>query len=91
MAEHNRKDSLAKIVKFNKRNPDEYESVGELIKGEAAAIKKTRELRAEEPEKDKYGYYWQWVDRTAAMEADAKAEGLDLDRKKRKNKNKKTD
>ncbi len=86
MASHNPKTSLAKIVKFNKQNPDEYETVGTLIKGEAATLKKLRELREQEQEKDKYGYYWQWVNRSAAMEADAKAEGLEWKAKKRKNK-----
>jgi hypothetical protein len=40
MAEHNSKTSLAKIVKFNKQNPDEYETVGTLIKGQSAVIRK---------------------------------------------------
>lgn len=86
MAEHDPKTSLAKIVKFNKQNPDEYETVGKLIKGEAATLKKLHELRESEPEKDKYGYYWAWVNKSAAMETDAKAEGLELNRRKRKSK-----
>lgn len=86
MAEHNSKTSLAKIVKFNKQNPDEYETVGTLIKGESAAIKKLHQLREDEPEKDKYGYYWAWVNKSAAMESDAKADGLELSRRKRKSK-----
>jgi hypothetical protein len=86
MAEHNSKTSLAKIVKFNKQNPDEYEMVGTLIKGETATLKKLHQLRADEPEKDKYGYYWSWVNKSAAMESEAKADGLELNRRKRKSK-----
>jgi len=86
MAEHNSKTSLAKIVKFNKQNPDEYETVGTLIKGQSAVIRKLHQLRKDEPEKDKYGYYWAWINKSAAMEADAKAEGLELNRRKRKGK-----
>ena len=86
MAEHDPKTSLAKIVKFNKQNPDEYETVGKLIKGEVATLKKLHELREAEAEKDKYGYYWAWVNKSAAMEVDAKAEGFELNRRKRKSK-----
>ena len=86
MSEHNPKTSLAKIVKFNKQNPDEYETVGKLIKGQSATIKKLHQLRAEEPEREKYGYYWTWVNKSAAMKADAEAEGLQISRNKPKSK-----
>ncbi len=77
MAEHNSKTSLAKIVKFNKQNPDDYETIGKLIKGQSATLRKLHQLREQEQEKDKYGYYWTWVNKSEAMKADAEAEELE--------------
>jgi hypothetical protein len=57
--------SYGKIVKFNKQNPDEYETVGRLIQGQEAIIKKLLELRRQEPDREKWGYYWKWVKRAA--------------------------
>jgi hypothetical protein len=77
MAKHNSKTSLAKIVKFNKQNPDEYETIGKLIKGQSATLRKLHQLREQEQEKDKYGYYWTWINKSEAMKADAEAEELE--------------
>jgi hypothetical protein len=86
MTEHDPKTALAKIVKYNKKNPDEHEIVGGLIKGEKAAIQELNRLRDQEPEKEKYGYYWTWINKAAAMEADARAAGLDWKPIRRKRK-----
>ena len=76
MAEHNPKTSLAKIIRYRKENPKEQETVGELIKGKAAVIKKLKKLRAEEPQPETYVYYWTWVNKKAAREFDAEKEGI---------------
>lgn len=55
--------SYGKIVRFNKQNPDEYKTVGRLIQGQEAIIKKLLELRRQEPDREKWGYYWKWVKR----------------------------
>ncbi len=78
MPEHDPKTALAKIIRFNKQNPKEYETVGPLIKGQAAALRRLHKLREDEPEPEKYAYYWTWVNKTAALEYAEQKEGLKL-------------
>jgi hypothetical protein len=69
MAEFDPKTSLCKIIKFDKTNPDNHETVLSNIQGEAAAKKLLHKLRKDEPERERYGYYWTWVNKKSAREA----------------------
>lgn len=64
--------SYGKIVKFNKQNPDQYETVGGLIQGQDAIIKKLLQLRKQEPDREKWGYYWKWVKRGDSRQSKTK-------------------
>lgn len=63
MVEYDPKTSWGKIIRYSKQNPDEYETVGDLIQGQAAIIERLMELQAVEPDKGRYGYLWKWVRR----------------------------
>jgi hypothetical protein len=60
MGEPDPKTARAKIVKFNKENPEEYETVI-VVNGKSAAIRKLHDLRKKEPHREKYGYYWKFI------------------------------
>lgn len=68
MTEFDPKTSWGKIVRYNKQNTEEYETVGGLIQGQTAIIKRLKELQQNEPHRHKYGYLWKWVKRDGEKE-----------------------
>ena len=61
MTDFNPKTSWGKIVRYNKYNTEEYETVGPLIQGQQALVDKLKELLQNESHPHKWGYYWKWV------------------------------
>lgn len=66
MTDFDPETSYGKIIRVNKYDPDEYETVGGLIQGRPAILEKLRELRQKETHKNKWGYIWKWVKRDPA-------------------------
>jgi hypothetical protein len=84
MADFNPKTAPCKIVKFNKNNPKEYETVGHLIEGQDACLQELHRLREQEPEPEKYAYYWTWLNKSEARKFAENEEDLKPRSKKRR-------
>lgn len=76
MADHDPKSSLARIVRYNKTDADERQTVVKTVKGKAATIRELHRLRQVESEPEKYAYYWSWENKAAAREYEAEEAGL---------------
>ena len=66
MTQYDPKTSWGKIIRVNKYDPKEHETVSELIQGQDAILERLRELKSKEPHTKKWGYIWKWVKRDAA-------------------------
>jgi hypothetical protein len=74
MTQYDPRTSWGKIIRVNKYNPEEFETIGGLIQGQDAILEKLRELKENEPHRKKWGYMWKWVKRDAAgIEASKKS------------------
>jgi hypothetical protein len=66
MVDYDPETSYGKIVRYRKDDPDQYETVGGLIQGREAILKRLRELKSSETDRETWGYYWKWVKRDGA-------------------------
>jgi heme-degrading monooxygenase HmoA len=64
MGKHDPRTAEANIIRYNKNDPKEHETI-ETVRGKSAAVRRLHDLRKEGP--DKYAYYWTWADVDAAQ------------------------
>ncbi len=77
--EYDPETSYGKIVKYDKKDPEKYETVGGLIQGRESILKKLRELQEQEPNRKRWGYYWKWVKRDARQAGKASKKEISPD------------